>query len=144
MCSDILCFDAYSHCCTPTAKKVSEAPAGPSSKPLAVSTSSTIGSIKKKQPEKASAISNGEVDGVGVDGEGSVLEEDDHELPPRLNKRRRISKESKGPSRSELQKAVSRLDASVRRVQESVTREVDKMNGIIKSLNVMITEMESD
>lgn len=86
---------------------------------------------------------NGDVDGASLDGDGSQLD-DDHELPPRLNKKRRISLGSKGPSRSELQKAVSDLDSSVKRLQTMVAREVEKVNGVINSLNAVISEMESD
>lgn len=103
-----------------------------------------MNSIKRKQPEKPFSLPNGDVDGVSLDGEGSLLDDDDHELPPRLNKKRRISMGNKGPSRSELQKVVSDLDASVKRIQSSITREVDKVNATIKSLNTMISEMESD
>jgi hypothetical protein len=102
-----------------------------------------MGSSKRKQPEKPLAPQNGDVDGVSLDGEGSLLD-DDHELPPRLNKKRRISMGNRGPSRSDLQKVVSDLDTSVKRIQASVAREVDKVNSTIKSLNAMISEMESD
>lgn len=125
--------------CVPAARKAEAS--GSSSKPLAPS---APGILRRKQPEKAVTLVNGDADGASVDGEGSLLDDDDHELPPRLNKKRRISLGSKGPSRSELQKVASDLDASVKRIQATVAREVEKVNGVIKSLNAMISEMESD
>jgi hypothetical protein len=142
--NDYLFFNTYSPSRAIAAKKVADAPVSSSSKSLAVVAPAATGNIKRKQPEKGPALPNGDVDGVSLDGEGSLLEDDDHDLPPRLNKKRRISKGNKGPSRSDLQEVVGDLDASVKRLQTSVAREVDKMNGIIKSLNGMIAEMESD
>lgn len=140
----IFVFRADSYRRSPAAKKVTEPPVGSSSKPPAPSGPSTVGNIRRKRPEKSIAPPNGDADGVSLDGEGSVLDDDDHELSPRLNKKRRISMGNKGPSRSELQKVVSDLDASVKRIQTTIAREVDKVNATIKSLNTMISEMESD
>ena len=126
------------------AKKAADAPKGSPSKATALNAPPAVGSSKRKQPEKALVTQNGDVDGASADGDGSILEDDDHELPPRLNKKRRISMGVKGPSRSELQKAVTDIDASIRRIQSSVAQEVDKMKTVIRSLNVTIAEMESD
>ncbi|KAF8974618.1 hypothetical protein BDZ97DRAFT_1774571 [Flammula alnicola] len=79
-----------------------------------------------------------------MDGEGSIDYEDGHEPPPRLNKKRRISKGSSGPSRAQLSKAVDDMEASIKRIQSSVSKEVEKMNGIIKTLNTKIKEMDEE
>jgi len=126
------------------AKKAAEASKGSSSKAAAPSGPPAVGNVKRKQPEKALASQSVDADGASADGDGSILEDDDHELPPRLNKKRRISMGVKGPSRSELQKAVTDIDASIKRIQTSVTHEVDKMRSVIRSLNATISEMESD
>ena len=102
-----------------------------------------MGPVKRKQHEKALALQNGDVDGVSIDGEGSI-DDDGHELPPRLNKKRRISLNAKVPSRSELQKAVIEMETSVNRIQASVAKEVSKMNSVITSLRAVIADMESD
>lgn len=125
------------------AKKAAEASKGSSSKATAPSVPPVVGNVKRKQAEKALASQSADADGASADGDGSILEDDDHELPPRLNKKRRIMG-VKGPSRSELQKAVTDIDASIKRIQTSVTQEVDKMRSVIRSLNAAISDMESD
>jgi len=95
---------------------------------------------KRKAPEKLSTSQNGNTD----DGEGSYDEEDivhpDAIKKPRLSK----SGSGSGPSRTLLVKAVTEMEASVKRVQASVAKEVEKMNGIMKSLNAKIKEMDED
>lgn len=93
---------------------------------------------------KSSPGVNGETDGHSIDGEGSIDYEDGHEPPPRLNKKRRISKGSSGPTRIQLIKAIGDMESSIKRVQASVSKEVDKMNGIIRALNAKIKEMDEE
>ncbi len=129
---------------TASAKKAAEAASkGSPSKATVGGAPPAVGSVKRKQHEKALALQNGDVDGVSVDGEGSI-DDDGHELPPRLNKKRRISLNAKVPSRSELQKAVIEMGTSVNRIQASVAKEVNKMNSVINSLKAVIADMESD
>lgn len=116
-----------------TANKV----AGPSTGPQ------TPSSLKRKLPAKPSTSTphNGDADNHSIDGEGSIVDEDGHELPPRLNKKRRISK---GPTRSQLVKMVADMEGSVKRIQASVAKEVEKMNSVIKTLNAKISEMDDE
>jgi len=99
---------------------------------------------KRKAPEKLSMSQNGNTD----DCEGSDDEEleDEHEVQQNANKKRRLSKSSSrpGPSRTLLAKAVADMEASIKRVQSSVAKEVDKMKGIVKTLNAKIKEMDED
>lgn len=93
---------------------------------------------KRKVSEKLSASQNGKTDD---DGEGS----DDEDLQQNANKKRRLSKSaSGGPSRTLLETAVADMEASIKRVQSSVAKEVEKMNGIVKTLNAKIKEMDED
>ena len=81
------------------------------------------------------------------DGEGSdEEEEDEHEVQQNANKKRRLSKSTSrpGPSRTLLEKAVVDMEASIKRVQSSVAKEVEKMKGIVKTLNAKINEMDED
>jgi len=97
---------------------------------------------KRKAPEKLSTSQNGNTD----DGEGSDDEEDGHDVQRNTNKKRRLSKSGSGsgPSRTLLVRAVAEIEASIKRVQSSVAKEVEKMNGIVKSLNAKIQEMDED
>jgi hypothetical protein len=97
---------------------------------------------KRKVPEKLSVSQNGNTD----DGEGSDDEEDELEVQQNANKKRRLSKSTSkpGPSRILLAKAVADMDASIKRVQSSVAKEVEKMKGIVKTLNAKIKEMDED
>lgn len=79
-----------------------------------------------------------------IDGEGSIDYEEGHEPPPRLNKKRRISKGSAGPSRAQLVKTVNDMEASIKRIQTSVSKEVEKMTSIISALNAKIRDMGED
>jgi hypothetical protein len=95
---------------------------------------------KRKAPEKLSASQNGNTD----DGEGSDDDEDD-DMQQNANKKRRLSKSaSGGPSRILLVKAVADMEASMKRIQSSVAKEVEKMNGIVKTLNAKIKEMDEE
>lgn len=82
------------------------------------------------------------------DGEGSDDDDDDDELEVQqnANKKRRLSKSTSrpGPSRTLLEKAVADMEASIKRVQSSVVKEVEKMKGIVKTLNTKIKEMDED
>lgn len=80
------------------------------------------------------------------DGEGSDEDEHEHEVQQNANKKRRLSKSASrpGPSRTLLAKAVADMDASIKRVQSSVAKEVEKMKGIVKTLNAKIKEMDED
>jgi multidrug resistance efflux pump len=81
------------------------------------------------------------------DGEGSDVDEDElDDVQQNANKKRRLSKSGSGsgPSRTLLVKAVADIEASIKRVQMSVAKEVEKMNGIVKTLNTKIAEMDED
>jgi len=97
---------------------------------------------KRKVPEKLSVSQNGNTD----DGEGSDVDDDEHDVQQNANKKRRLSKSGSGsgPSRTLLVKAVADMEASIKRVQFSVAKEVEKMNGIMKTLNAKIKEMDED
>lgn len=118
-------------------KKALPAPKAGTSK--AVAGEATSSNSKRKSPSRDEV--NG--DTHSIDGEGSIDYEEGHEPPPRLNKKRRLSKGT-GPSRAQLVKAVTDMEASVRRIQASVSKEVDKMNSIINGLNAKIKEMSDD
>ena len=92
---------------------------------------------KRKVSEKLSVSQNG-------DGEGSGGDED--EVQQNANKKRRLSKSTSRPepSRTSLAKAVADMDASIKRVESSVAKEVEKMKGIVKNLNAKIKEMDED
>jgi hypothetical protein len=94
---------------------------------------------KRKVPEKLSVSQNG-------DGEESDDDEDEHEVQQNANKKRRLSKSTSRPepSRTLLAKAVADMDASIKRVESSVAKEVEKMKGIMKNLNAKIKEMDED
>ena len=79
------------------------------------------------------------------DGEGSDDDEDD-DVQQNANKKRRLSKSASGsgPSRTLLVKAVADMEASMKRIQSSVAKEVEKMNGIVKTLNAKIKEMDEE
>jgi len=96
---------------------------------------------KRKVSDKLSASQNGNTD----DGEGSD-DDDDGDVQQNTNKKRRLSKSASGPgpSRTLLVKAVADMEASIKRVQSSVAKEVEKMNGIVKTLNAKIKEMDED
>ncbi|CAA7260197.1 unnamed protein product [Cyclocybe aegerita] len=129
------------------AKKAGESANATKATPAKASTSHAISAanhLKRKSPGKASSPANGDIDGHSIDGEGSIDDEDGHEPPPRLNKKRRISKGNGGPSRAQLVKAVGEIEASIKRVQSTVAKEVEKMSGVIKSLNTKIKEMDDD
>ena len=115
------------------------------SKPLPISASGSDPAKwqdrpKRKAPEKLSTSQNGNTD----DGEGSYDEEDI--VHPNAIKKPRLSKSGSGsgPSRTLLVKAITEMEASVKRVQASVAKEVEKMNGIMKSLNAKIKEMDEE
>jgi len=93
---------------------------------------------KRKVPEKLSVSQNG-------DGEGSD-DEDEHEVQQNANKKLRLSKSTSRPepSRTSLAKAIADMDASIKRVESSVAKEVEKMKGIIKNLNAKMKEMDED
>jgi len=97
---------------------------------------------KRKVPEKLSMSQNGNTD----DGEGSDDEEDEHGVQQNANKKRRLSKSISrpGPTRTLLAKAVADMESSIKRVQSSVAKEVEKMKGIVKTLNAKIKEMDED
>ncbi|KAF8165004.1 hypothetical protein B0H34DRAFT_793440 [Crassisporium funariophilum] len=95
---------------------------------------------KRKASGKPNMSQNDDSD----DGDGTDDVEDGHELPPKMSKKRRITKSSSGPSRALLARALGDMEASVKRVQLSVAKEVEKMNGIIKTLNARVKEMEED
>ncbi|KAF8803846.1 hypothetical protein BYT27DRAFT_7144503 [Phlegmacium glaucopus] len=97
---------------------------------------------KRKAPEKPSASQNGNTD----DGEGSDDEEDGRDVQLNANKKRRLSKSGpgSGPSRTLLVKTVAEMEASIKRVQSSIAKEVEKMNGLVKGLNAKIKEMDED
>ena len=84
----------------------------------------------------------------GDDGEGSdEEEEDEHEEQQGANKKPRLSKSTSsrpGPSRASLAKAVADMDASIKRVESTVAKEVEKMKGIVKNLQAKIKEMDED
>jgi len=94
---------------------------------------------KRKVPEKLSVSQNG-------NGEGSDDDEDEHEVQQNANKKRRLSKSTSRPelSRTSLAKAVADIDASIKRVESSVAKEVEKMKGIVKNLNAKIKDMDED
>lgn len=98
---------------------------------------------KRKAAEKLNVSQNGNTD----DGEGSDDEEDGQDIQQNANKKRRISKSGSGqagPSRALLVKSVADIEASIKRVQSSVAKEVEKMNGIVKALNAKIKEMDEE
>jgi len=101
---------------------------------------------KRKASEKLSVSHNGNTD----DGEGSDDDDDDDdehdEVQQNANKKRRLSTSASGPgpSRTLLAKAVADMEASIKRVQTSVAKEVEKMKGIVKTLNAKIKEMDDD
>lgn len=129
---------------TAAAKKAAEAASkGSPSKATVVSAPPAMGIVKRKQPEKALGLQNGDVDGVSIDGDGSI-DDYDHELPPRLNKKRRISLSTRIPSHTELQKTITEMETSVKRIQVFVAKEVDKMNTVINSFKAILADMESD
>jgi hypothetical protein len=80
------------------------------------------------------------------DGGESDDDEDEHEVQQNANKKRRLSKSTSRPelSRTSLLKAVADMDASIKRVESSVAKEVEKMKGIVKNLNAKIKEMDED
>ena len=123
-----------------TPSKTSAPRAGPSTS----GPSPMVKSTKRKSPGPQTTPLNGDIDGHSLDGEGSIDDEEQHEPPPRMNKKRRLSKSSGGPSRAQLVKVVTDMEASVKRIQTSVAKEVEKMNGIIKTLNTKINEMDED
>jgi len=94
---------------------------------------------KRKVSEKLSVSQNG-------DGEGSGDDDDEQEVQQNTNKKRRLSKSTSRPepSRTSLAKAVADMDASIRRIESSVAKEVEKMKGIVKNLNAKIKEMDDD
>ena len=96
---------------------------------------------KRKVPEKLSVSQNGNTE----DGERSdEEEEDENEVQQNTNKKRRLSKSTSTPglSRSSLTKVVADMHASIKRVESSVAKEVEKMKGIVKDLNAKIKEMD--
>ncbi|KAF9485410.1 hypothetical protein BDN70DRAFT_871462 [Pholiota conissans] len=117
--------------------------AGPIKSASGKASISEAANLKRKPSSKVSDL-NGDADGHSIDGEGSIDYEDGHEPPPRLNKKRRISKGSSGPTRIQLIKAVGDMESSIKRIQTSVSKEVDKMNGIIRALNTKIKEMDEE
>lgn len=114
-------------------KKALAPPKAGASRPAGEASGSNL---KRKSPGKEEV--NG--DTHSMDGEGSIDYEEGHEPPPRLNKKRRLSKGT-GPTRTQLVKAVADMEASVRRIQASVSKEVEKMNSIIDGLNARIKDM---
>lgn len=133
------------YCIRLAVKKAAESvppPKAAASRPGALS--QAYNHLKRKSPLKGSTPQNGDIDGHSIDGEGSVVDEDSHDPAPRVNKKRRTSKGNAGPSRAQLVKAVSDVEASIKRIQTSVTKEVEKMNSIIKSLNAKIKEMDDE
>ncbi|KAF9534379.1 hypothetical protein CPB83DRAFT_781911 [Crepidotus variabilis] len=125
------------------AAKKAAAEAAAKSKGTAISAPPAFNNVKRKLPDKALGQQNGDIDGASLDGDGSVID-DDHSLPPRLTKRRRISKGGKGPSRTELIQTVADMESSIKRIQTSVAKEVDRMQGVIDNLNGIIADMDSD
>ena len=108
------------------------------------STASQSNHLKRKSM-KGTTPQNGDIDGHSIDGEGSVVDEDGHDdASHKPTKKRRVSKGNAGPSRAQLVKAVSDMEASIKRIQASVTKEVEKMSSIVKSLNARIKEMDDD
>jgi len=129
------------------AKKTADssgAPKGAANKnaagPSAIPQSSN--NLKRKSPAK-DAIPNGDVDGYSMDGEGSIVDDENNlDASGRpVNKKRRVSK---GPTRSQLVKAASDMDAAVKRIQSSVAKEVERMTSIISTLNAKIREMDEE
>jgi len=49
---------------------------------------------------------------------------------------------SNGLTRSQLAKAVSDMEGAMNRIKASVGKELDKMSGVINTLNSKIREME--
>ncbi|KDR83382.1 hypothetical protein GALMADRAFT_235485 [Galerina marginata CBS 339.88] len=122
-----------------TPKGTTSKPAGPP-----VGTPLLVHNLKRKfSPTKGSPAQNGDADG-SLDGEGSVVDDDNHDPPARLTKKRRVSKGAGGPSRAQLVKAVNDMEASIKRIQASVGKEVEKMSAIVKALNAKIREMDEE
>ena len=142
----MLCFYILAACFS--APKQPKAYVASPSKPVPISAGGSDSAKwqdrpKRKIPEKLSVSPNGNTD----DGEGSdEEEEDEHEVQQNANKKRRLSKSTSrpGPSRTLLEKAVVDMEASIKRVQSSVAKEVEKMKGIVKTLNAKINEMDED
>jgi len=125
----------------PKQPKASVAPVAIPSKAVPVNAAKWQERSKRKVSDKLSASQNGNTD----DGEGSD-DDDDGDVQQSTNKKRRLSKSASGPgpSRALLVKAVADMEASIKRVQSSVAKEVEKMNGIVKTLNAKIKEMDED
>jgi hypothetical protein len=100
--------------------------AGPSTAPKA--------GIKRK----GTPAVNGDVDWHSADGEGSIDEESGHQSGRQRKKRR----SSNGLTRTQLVKAVGEMEGAISRIKASVGKELDKMNGVITTLNSKIREME--
>ncbi|KAF8901736.1 hypothetical protein CPB84DRAFT_953420 [Gymnopilus junonius] len=100
--------------------------------------------LKRKPPTKGSTPQNGDIDGHSIDGEGSVVDEDSHEPTSRPNKKRRISKNNAGPSRAQLLKAASDMEASIKRIRASIAKEFEKMNSVVNSIYSSVKEMDDE
>lgn len=87
---------------------------------------------------KGTPAVNGDVDWHSADGEGSIDEESGHQSGRQRKKRR----SSNGLTRNQLVRAVGEMEGSINRIKASVGKELDKMNGVINTLNSKIREME--
>jgi hypothetical protein len=81
---------------------------------------------------------NGEIEGHSADGDGSIDEEGGNQAGRQRKKRRT----SIGLTRAQLVKAISDMEAATNRIQASVEKELERMRGVINTLNSKIKDME--
>ncbi|KIM45845.1 hypothetical protein M413DRAFT_440896 [Hebeloma cylindrosporum] len=87
---------------------------------------------------KGTPAVNGDVDGHSADGDGSI----DEESGPQSGRQRKKRRVSNGLTSAQLSKAVNDMSAAMQRIKASVGKELDKMQGVIDTLNAKIRDMD--
>lgn len=76
-------------------------------------------------------------------GDDDEYDDDGHEPPAKLNKKRRSSKSVLSPAQSKILDGIAELEETVRELQSHTAREVERINQMIGRLKADVRELES-
>jgi hypothetical protein len=86
---------------------------------------------------------SGKTPATAQSGEEEVDEDDGHEPPAKLNKKRRSGKAVFTPLQSKILDRISELEDTVRQLQSHTAREVERIHEIISRLKADVQDVES-
>lgn len=111
---------------------------GASHNSVAESSTASKARPKRKLSLKPSAYQNGD-----YDSDEGELDDDGHEPPAKLNKKRRTAI-SGAINRANIMKYVGELEATISRLQASTAKEVDKAQALIRAISAEMRDTEDE